>query len=81
MKAYNGGGEIHAFLTTSCTVVFIQVISFSFTGEVLLPKLCVQLTTMRLAGHVAHMVEKRNEYRVWRALQERDHLEGLGIDG
>jgi hypothetical protein len=37
---------------------------------------------MREAGHVAHVDEKRNAYRVLVGkLKERDHLESLRIDG
>jgi hypothetical protein len=64
MKAYKRGGKIHAFLTTSCVLFFILIVSFSIIGEALLPKLCIKSTTKRWARHVARMVEKRNEYRV-----------------
>jgi hypothetical protein len=37
---------------------------------------------IRWAGHVARMGERRGAYRVWWGnLRERDHLEGLGVDG
>jgi hypothetical protein len=42
----------------------------------------IKSRSMRWVGHVAHMGEMRNAYKIWlENLKGRDHLEDLGVDG
>ena len=44
--------------------------------------LVVKSRTVRWAGHVVHMGDRRGAYRVWCGnVRERDHLEDLSIGG
>jgi hypothetical protein len=41
----------------------------------------IKSTRKKWAGHVAHMGEGRNVYRVWESPKEKDHLSDQGTEG